>query len=109
MPSTRLITCGVTAVALVGLSLGSVARAHKVHASWAAPHHHHSSGKKQKAYNKGYRKGYKHAVRSAGKPWVRVVRPVYRHVYRPMYRPVHRRVVVTLHHSWLSVGIGAHF
>ena len=109
MPSTRLIACGVTAVALVGLSLGSVARAHKVHTSWDHAHHHHSSGKKQKAYNKGYRKGYKHAIRSVGKPRVRVVRPVYRHVYRPLYRPVHRRVVVAPHHSWVRIGIGAHF
>ena len=109
MPSTRLITCGVTAVALFGLSLGSVARAHKVHTSWDSPRHHHSSGKKQRAYNKGYRKGYKHAIRSAATPWVRVVRPVYRPAYRSVYRPVHRRVVVTPHHSWLSVGIGAHF
>ena len=105
MPSTRLITCGVTAVALVGLSLGSVAPAHKVHASWAAPHHHHSSGKKQKAYNKGYRKGYKHAVRSTGTSWVQVVHPA----YRPVYRPIRRRVVVSPHHSWLNVGLGVHF
>lgn len=109
MPSTRRITCGVTAVALVGLSLGSVARAHHVHTSWDAHHHNHSSGKKQKAYNKGYRKGYKHAIRSAATPWVRVVRPVYRPVYRPFYRPVHRRVVVAPHHSWLSLGIGTRF
>ncbi len=109
MPSTRLITCGVTAVALFGLGLGSVARAHQVHTSWDDVHHHHSSEKKRKAYNKAYRKGYKHAIRSTGKPWVRVVRPGYRYVYRPLYRPVHRRVVVSPHHSWLSVGLGAHF
>ena len=109
MRSTRLITNGVIAVALVCLSLGSAARAHHVHTSWDTHHHHYSSGKKQKAYNKGYRKGYKHAIRSAATPWVRVFRPVYRPVYRPFYGPVHRLVVVSPHHSWLSVGIGANF
>ena len=105
MPSMRLVTCGITAVALAGLSLGSVVRAHHFHTSWEAHQHHHASGEKQKAYNKGYRKGYKHAIRSAARPWVRAVRLV----YRPFYRPVHRRVVVSPHNSWLSVGIGAHF